>query len=430
MATKYDTMLDQMVKDYSLVTHGYSGSAPVDPYPMFDEKRSSCPVMHGDMLQQNAVPSMADYMMTGRPVVTLFRYEDIRAVLMNPKDWLSHIVGDGFGAAVDNLLLTAMDGEPHTKYRKTLQKPFQRGQIRALIEPLIRPVVVNEFVEKLRPQGKADLLREFALPFPIRAIYAYFGFPHDEDLLSNLASWAIQVVAAPQTDPEVAKVTIPQSMVAGQSMYDTLLPIIKAYRERGEMRNDIIGYMMQTEHEGVKFSDEDITNFIRMLLLAAGETTTRSFANMMVQLLEEPDVLEEVRQDRSLVPKAVMETMRRDPTAAAVARIAARDMEIGGVSIPKGTAVLCSIAAANRDPEAYEDPDRLWLKRPMRPLLSFGFGPHMCMGMHMALTEMEVALEEILALPNLRFDPAYPKPEIRGLNLRGPDELHVLWDVD
>ena len=104
---------------------------------------------------------------------------------MNPTDWLSHIVGDGFGAAVDNLLLTAMDGEEHTKYRKTLQKPFMRGQIRKLMDTLIRPVVVNEFINELRPKGKADLLREFALPFPIRAMYAYFGFPHDEDLLGK-----------------------------------------------------------------------------------------------------------------------------------------------------------------------------------------------------------------------------------------------------
>ena len=303
-----------------------------------------------------------------------------------------------------------------------------RREIRKLIDTLIRPVIMNEFVEKLRANKKADLVREFALPFPIRAMYAYFGFPHDEDVLSNLASWAIKVVAAPQTDPEVAKITIPQSMVAGQSMYDTVLPIVQEYRKRGEMRADILGHMMQVEHDGTRFSDEEIANFVRMLLLAAGETTTRSFANMMVQLLEFPDVLEEVRQDRSLVPKAVIETMRRDPTAGAVARIAARDMEIGETTIPKGTAVLLSIASANRDPDTYEQPDRLWLKRPMRPLLSFGFGPHMCMGMHMAMAEMEVALDAMLDLPNLRFDPAYPRPEIRGLNMRGPDAIHVLWD--
>jgi cytochrome P450 len=428
MSSKRLDPLDQMVADYSLVTNGYSGTAPNNPYPMLEEKRAKCPVMHGDILLENMVPSMADYMMTGRPTISLFRYKDIHSVLMNPKDWLSYIVGDGFGAAVDNMLLTAMDGEDHDKYRATLQKPFMRPEIRKLIDTLIRPVVVTEFIGKLRPNGKADLLREFALPFPIRAIYAYFGFPHQEDLLSNLASWAIQVVAAPQADPEIAKITVPQSMVAGQSMYDTLLPIVQEYRARGEMRVDILGHMMQVEHEGKRFTDEEITAFIRMLLLAAGETTTRSFANMMVQLLENPDVMEEVRQDRTLVPKAVMETMRRDPTAGAVARIAARDLEIGGVQVAKGTAVLCSIAAANRDPESYEDPNRLWLKRPMRPLLSFGFGPHMCLGMHMALAEMEVALDAILDLPNLRFDPAYPHPEIKGLNMRGPDAVHVLWD--
>jgi cytochrome P450 len=428
MSSKPLDPLDQMVADYSLVTNGYSGTAPNNPYPMLEEKRSKCPVMHGDILQENMVPSMADYMMTGRPTISLFRYKDIHSVLMNPKDWLSYIVGDGFGAAVDNMLLTAMDGEEHDKFRATLQKPFMRPEIRKLIDTLIRPVVAKEFVDKLRPNGKADLLREFALPFPIRAMYAYFGFPHQEDLLSNLASWAIQVVAAPQADPEIAKITVPQSMVAGQSMYDTLLPIVQEYRARGEMRVDILGHMMQVEHEGERFTDEEITAFIRMLLLAAGETTTRSFANMMVQLLENPDVMEEVRQDRALIPKAVMETMRRDPTAGAVARIAARDLEIGDVKVPKGTAVLCSIAAANRDPESYEDPDRLWLKRPMRPLLSFGFGPHMCLGMHMALAEMEVALDAILDLPNLRFDPAYPHPEIKGLNMRGPDAVHVLWD--
>jgi len=420
--------LDQMVADYSLVTNGYSGTAPNNPYPMFADLRSKCPVMHGDLLLQNKIPSMADYMMTGRPTVTLLRYKDVHQVLMNPKDWLSYIVGDGFGAAVDNMLLTAMDGEEHDKFRATLAKPFMRTEIRKLIDTLIRPVVMQEFVDKLRPNGKADLVREFALPFPIRAMYAYFGFPHSKDLLSNLASWAIQVVAAPQTDPELAAITVPQSMVAGQSMYDTVLPIVQAYRARGEMRADILGYMMQVEHEGRLFTDNEITLFIRMLLLAAGETTTRSFANMMVQLLEHPDVLDELRADRTLIPKAISETMRRDPTAGAVARIAARDMEVGGMVIAKGTAVLLSIASANRDPEAYEDPDRLWLKRPMRPLLSFGFGPHMCLGMHMALAEMEVALDAMLDLPNLRFDPAYPHPEIRGLNMRGPDAIHVLWD--
>ena len=421
--------LDRMVADYSLVTNGYAGTAEPNPYPMLAERRSRCPVQQGDLLKEHGVVSMADYMMTGRPTVSLFRYKDIHGVLMDPTNFQSYIVGDGFAGAVDNLLITAMDGEPHDTLRSAIAKPFQRGAIRQLIEPLIRPVVRDEFIAPMRPRGRADLLREFALPFPIRAIYEYFGFPDDAQVIQDLASWAIQVVGAPQTDPAIAAMTIPRSMIAGQAMFDTLAPIVAAYRERKEPANDILGFMMTADYRGRHFTDIEITNYIRMLLLAAGETTTRSFANMMIQLLEFPDVLEEVRADRTLVPKAVIETMRRDPTAGALARIAAKDMVIGDVEIPKDTAVLLSIASANRDPETYEDPDRLWLKRPMRPLLSFGFGPHMCMGMHMALAELEVALDAMLDLPGLRLDPAWPAPQVRGLNMRGPDALHVVWDA-
>ncbi|MDB5685777.1 MAG: cytochrome family protein, partial [Rhizorhabdus sp.] len=330
--------------------------------------------------------------------------------------------------AVENMLFTAMDGEVHDTYRALIQKPFQRPHIRRLVDTLIAPIIRDEYGAALRPLGKADLVRDFALPFPLRVAYAFLGFPDDPKTVQQLAGWALQVLGGPQFDPEVAKITVPASIAAGQKMHDTILPIVAARRAAGDDRDDVIGFMMRTGLDGKRFTDEDITAFVRMLLLAAGETTSRSFANMMVQLLERSDVLDQVRRDRSLIPKAVTETMRRDPTAAALARVAVRDMEIGGVPIPEGAAVSLSIASANRDPSVYERPDELWLQRPMRPLLSFGFGPHMCMGMHLAMAEMEVALDALLDLPNLRFDEAYPAPEIRGLNLRGPDAIHVRWD--
>jgi cytochrome P450 len=139
--------------------------------------------------------------------------------------------------------------------------------------------------------------------------------------------------------------------------------------------------------------------------------------------------MEKVRRDRALISKAITETMRLDPVAGNLARIAARDMEVCGVTIPAGTAVTVSISAANRDPLAYERPNELWLERPARPVLSFGFGPHTCLGMHIARIEMEAALDMLLDLPNLRLDPDYPEPVIRGMQLRGPDAVHALWDV-
>ena len=103
-------------------------------------------------------------------------------------------------------------------------------------------------------------------------------------------------------------------------------------------------------------------------------------------------------------------------------------MTVSGVVIPEGTAVTLSIGSANRDPETYENPDAFWIGRPNRPALSFGFGPHMCLGMHIARLEMEEALDALLDFPNLRLDPDYPSPVIRGLQMRGPDAVHAVWD--
>ena len=368
-------------------------------------------------------------MRSGRPIVTLFRYKDVHAVLKDPVNWQSYLLAEGFGAAVDNMLFTGMDGDVHDTYRALIQKPFSRPEIRRRMDTLVVPIIRDEYIARMRPLGRTDLIRDFALPFPLRIAYAFLGFPDDPRVVQELAGLALKVLAGPQFDPEMAKITVPASMAAGAKMHEIILPIVAARRAEGTDQDDIIGFMMRSEIDGRRFSDDDITAFVRMLLLAAGETTSRTFGNMMVQLLERPDVLEEVRQDRTLIPKAIHETMRRDPTAAALARIAAKDMEIGGAKIAKGTAVSLSIASANHDPEVYERSDELWIQRPMRPLLSFGFGPHICMGMHLALAEIEVALDALLDLPNLRFDPDHEAPYVRGLNLRGADSIHVVWDT-
>lgn len=419
--------LDKMLSDFRLVSDTYTGRCPANPYSILEQKRSTCPVMQGDLLAEYQVPSQADFMRSGRPIVTLFRYKDVHAVLKDPVNWKSYLLAEGFGAAVDNMLFTGMDGEVHDQYRAMIAKPFSRTQIRRQMDTLIAPIIRDEYVRAIRPLGKMDLMRDFALPFPLRVAYAFLGFPDDARVVQKLAGLALQVLAGPQFDPEVAKVTGAASMAAGIEMHQTILPIVAAHRAAGIDGDDVISYMMRIDIDGKRFDDNAITAFVRMLLLAAGETTTRSFGNMMVQLLERPDVMDEIRQDRSLISRAINETMRRDPTAAALARIAAKDMIVGGITIPAGTAVSLSIASANRDPETYERPEELWLKRPMRPLLSFGFGPHICMGMHLAIAEMEVALDALLELPELRLDPDHPVPEIRGLNLRGPDAIHVVW---
>ncbi len=422
--------LDQMARDFLVVSDTYTGTlSDPNPYPMYNELREESPVMDGDILARFKVPSQADYGNSGRPVMSIFRYKDVMGILRDTGNWKSYINGDGFGAAVDNLLLTAMDGEQHKKFRQLLQPPFMLPVIRKMNETRIRPIIKNEFVDALRPNGRADLVREYSLPFPVRVVYDIFGFPEDREAVMKFAGWALRILGGPQVDPEVAKKTMPAAMEAGQQLFEHVLPIIKARRAAGEQHDDLIGFMLNIEVDGQKFTDEEITNFVRMLLLAAAETTSRTFANMMVQLFEHPEVLERVREDRSLIPQVITETMRLEPVAAYLARIADKDMEVSGVNVPKGTAVSLCIAAANRDPETYERPNEFWVDRPMRPVLSFGFGAHTCLGKHIAAVEMEAALDMLLDLPNLRLDPDYPKPVIRGMQLRGPDSIHVRWDT-
>jgi len=431
VTTKEISSLDQMAKDFLVVSDTYTGTLTDSyPYPMYRELRENTPVKDGDILAEYKVPSQADYAMSGRPVMSVFKYDDVMSVFRDPLNWKSYINGDGFGAAVDNLMFTAMDGEEHKKFRKMFQPPFQLPVIRSMNESLIRPIIKNEFIDALKPNGKADLVREFSLPFPVRVVYAIFGFPDDSEASMKFAGWALRILGGPQVDPEVFKVTMPAAMEAGQQLFEHVLPIIQARRAEPEQRDDLIGFLLNVENDGVKFTDVEVATFVRMLLLAAAETTSRSFANMLVQLFDNPEVMEQVRNDRSLIPQTITETMRLEPVAAYLARIADKDMELSGKKIPAGTAVSLCIAAANRDPSKYERPDELWIKRPMRPVLSFGFGAHTCMGMHIAKVEMEAALDMLLDLPNLRLDPAYPRPEIRGMQLRGPDAVHVLWDTE
>ena len=216
---------------------------------------------------------------------------------------------------------------------------------------------------------------------------------------------------------------------AAQELYDHVRPIVERRRAEGAEGDDLIAYLLRAEHEGQRLDDHQVTNLVRMLLPAAAETTTRTFANMMVLLFRHPDTLERLRRDRSLLRAALNESMRYEPVAAFHARQAARDVNIRGVTIPAGAAVSVCAASASRDPALYADPDVFDIDRPLRPILGFGYGVHACMGMQVAQLEIDAALDALLNLPNLRLDPSMPAPQIRGMQLRGPDHIHVVWDT-
>ena len=212
-------------------------------------------------------------------------------------------------------------------------------------------------------------------------------------------------------------------------LYDAVMEAVVQVRAEGATGEDLISRLIRAEYEGRQLNDHEITTFVRSLLPAAGETTTRTFGSLLVLLLERPELLDRVRNDRALVGKAIDETVRYEPVATFKVRQAAKDLEIDGVHIPKGAMVQAIVMSANRDEETFEHADRFDIDRKAKPSFGFGFGPHMCIGQFIAKTEMQVALNAVLdLLPNLRLDPAKPAPRISGAQLRGPHEVHVVWD--
>jgi cytochrome P450 len=164
---------------------------------------------------------------------------------------------------------------------------------------------------------------------------------------------------------------------------------------------------------------------------AAGDTTFRSTGNLLVHLLSDrPDQFEMLKKDRSLLAKAIEETLRLEPPVNYSYRTAVRDVEIGGVKIPKGSLITTMQGYANRDPGVYPDPDRFDMLRPTpRMHLAFISGHHICLGQHLARLEMTRALNILMdRFPKLRLDPDTPKPEIRGNAMRCPRHIHVRFD--
>jgi cytochrome P450 len=414
---------------FKSVSTTYDAAGLLDPYPLYAELRRSDPVMKGDILARFGVPSQADYGNLGRTVFSVFRYDDVMAVLRDDATWTSDLLMDGLGTFLGDMLLSARDGERHHRLRALLTPCFAPSVLKRWKDQLILPLVEAEYGARMRPRGHAELIAELALPFPVRAIYAILGFPEDPGSVDRFADWALRILAGPQIDPEKAALSMPAAFKASQDLYDHVRAIVAERRRSSSPGDDLIGHLSQAEQDGMRLDDGQIADIVRMLLPAAAETTTRTLGNLMVMLFQHPDILDRVRADRSLLPRALNESMRLDPVAGFLARKASREVVLSGVTIPKDAAASLVISSANRDGTVFEEPDRFNIDRPLRSAASFGYGVHMCIGMAVARLEIEAAVNMLLDLPGLRLDPDFPPPQIRGMQFRGAEAIHIRWDV-
>ncbi len=347
----------------------------------------------------------------GRPHFSCFSYDTCDEVQRNTEVYVSSpetVEGneiDIHQISIFNSML-AMDGAEHRRYRSLVQPSFVPPKAQWWITNWIDETV-NALIDGFEHDGKAELNIDFCAAIPVLTITSSFGIPVDQAL----------DVRSEFSNPD--------------RMIEILGPIVA--ERRAEPRDDLISVLVEAElkeEDGTvhTLSDPEIYSFAILLLGAGSGTTWKQMGITLTALLREPELLERVRADRSLLKPAIEESLRWEPTDPMFSRWVAEDTTLAGVDIPKGSVVHLCLGAANRDPARWERPDEYDIDRPMKPSQGFGSGPHICLGMHVARAEMHTGISTLLdRLPNLRLDPDAPAPEIIGLYERGATEINVLF---
>jgi cytochrome P450 len=374
-----------------------------DPYPELAETRRRTPVQHvpGD-------PGWPD-------TYIFYRHADVTQVLRDAESFSSSVLKEVMGPVMGEHIILGMDAPEHRRHRALVSAAFQAKALQRFEQELVAKVV-SELIDAFEDHGRAELVRQFTFLFPIRVIARILGLPPEDH--ADFQRWTVAIVGA-QGNWE-------GGLEASKELAEYLAPILEERRARPA--DDLISQLAQAEIDGDRLSDEEIFSFVRLLLPAGAETTYRSSGNLIYLLLSHPDQLEAVRRDRQLVPQAIEEALRLEPPLLITSRLCVRDAEVGGTRVPAGSQVVVMLGSANRDEERYPDPDRFDVFRQPQPHVSFGHGPHLCLGMHLARLETKVALNALLdRLPGLRLDPEGDDPHIHGQIFRSPTCLPVLF---
>lgn len=307
--------------------------------------------------------------------------------------------------------MLSLDGGEHRRHRDPFAFRFRAGEVVRRDTEVVGSLA-RRLVEALRPKGAAELRRELAGPLAVSVAAGAIGL--DGVPVEQLLSWYDRLVAAVGEVSLGADVS-DDARAAYHALADELL---RAAEAPGAWLGDVTETLT---------TDEVISN-AAVFLFGGIETSEGMTANALHHLLANPSQLAAVRDDRTLVEAAVEESLRLEPAVVRVDRYATVDTVLGGAEIEAGDPVFISIAAANRDPEQYEEPDRFDVHRPQaRTHLAFAHGPHLCIGATLARLQTGAAIEAVLdLLPGVQL--AGPV-DTRGTIFRKPVALHATWQA-
>jgi cytochrome P450 len=359
-----------------------------DPHPVLARLRETEPV--------SWLPALGGWLVTRRDLV-----------LQAMRDSETFTVDDArfsTGRVVGRSMLT-LDGPEHARHRDPFARRFRLDAVRTDFTAFVEDET-ERLLAAVGQAGAADLRRALSGPLAAAVVARSLGLARTD--VQAMLAWY-------------------DAMVAGVTRVAAGEPVTAEARAAFSALSESIG--PELAEDAPELGRGEVVSNAAVVLFGGIETTDGMIANAIFHVLSAPGANEEIRAEPALVAAAVEESLRLEPAAAVVDRYTTRDVSIGGADIRQGDFVEISLAGANRDPAFFAGPDRFDLHRPeARHHVAFAQGPHVCVGMHLARLEAQVALRLALErLPNLRLDPARPSAP-SGLVFRKPPALHVLFE--
>jgi cytochrome P450 len=385
-----------------------------DPHPHYHRLRAQAPMY---------LTSFGAYLAS--------RYDDCRMALRDRRFGLDFVQGvtKRYGpGAVDEPLFASiryclinLDPPDHTRLRSLFAKAFTTRTVEGM-RPRIQ-AIVDATLDRVAPRGNMDLMRDFCFHLPVTVICEMLGIPEEDHAGFIERAGRIGSASDPTQLTRAELDAFNADLLTQEAYFHELFE--RRLREPGD---DLTSQLLQAEEAGDKLTKAELMSNIMLLFGAGHVTTINLMGNGILALHRNPEQLALLKRDPALMPNAIEELLRYDPSVQIIVRTALEELELGGVLLARGQAVICLLGAANRDPAAYPDPDRLDITRPNVRPLSFGSGIHFCLGAQLARIEMEIALNSLFSrLPNLRLDEP-EKPNWRNiLGIRGLETLPASW---
>jgi cytochrome P450 len=382
-----------------------------DPYPLYARMRPEHPVYR-----------------SSQGVWYLTRYADVEAALhdlrlssdqerilralaaqQGPMQRVSKL-----GKRIGGSMLRA-DPPGHTRLRKLVNHAFTARRIQGL-RPRIEMIVAELLDNAVAAGPPMDLIASLAYPLPITVICELLGVPHPDR--QRVRDWS-RILVDETAGSDLTEEGIARAELAVEEFQGYLLDLIR--KRRAEPADDILSALAAAAERGDQLTDDELVATSFVLLVAGHETTINLVGNGTLALLRYPDQLRRLQQDPTLIRSAVEELLRYDSPVQAVLRVVVGTVEVSGCTLGDGDLVLPMLGAANHDPDRFDDPDQLDVGRSNNRHLSFGNGPHFCLGAPLARLEGEIAIGTLVRrLPRLRLDTETlewrPNLLLRGLN--------------